>query len=600
MLVGFVVTAHASQRRTGVQPTQAGAAVSEGKASGRNIVPALETSRFEHGSHPRTFGVTTRTNPPMAPLQAFQNAILLHQQGRLGEAERLYRTVLKTEPCHSGALHHLGVIHAQQGKLEDAIELIRRSLMNDSQSTEAWSDLGVALETANRHAEAVQCYEKAIALRPDYTEAHYNLGNALQALERHDEAIARFRSALEVRSNHTEAHNNLGRSLHALGRFAEAVTHFKQALVFEPSFAEVENNLGTALQALERHAEAILHFERALRIKPNFAQAHVNLGISLCVLDRNLEALDHVQRSLALNPDSAATYHSLGTMFQKLKRYEEAIGSYQRAIALKSDYALAHFSLGTALHFRGRIAEAVEHFKTAIALQPDYPGNAIAQHLCAAYFGEQVPLRASDEYVRKSFDELAESFDAHLKKLDYRAPQLLMDAVEREIGIPSGSLGVLDAGCGTGLCGSLLRPFARRLIGVDLSEGMIAKARERDVYDELVVGELTAFLREKSQAYDLILSADTLVYFGDLGQIASAAAAALLPGGVIAFSLERLDADGAAPGYRLEKHGRYTHTEQYIRKIMTRVGAAIVSLERAVPRIERGAPVAGLLVVARK
>ena len=137
-------------------------------------------------------------------------------------------------------------------------------------------------------------------------------------------------------------------------------------------------------------------------------------------------------------------------------------------------------------------------------------------------------------------------------------------------------------------------------MGVDLSEGMIAKARDRGVYDELVTEELTEFLESRRHSYDLILSADTLVYFGDLEQVATAAAAALRPGGVIAFSLERLDAEGAEPGYHLEKHGWYTHTEQYVQEIMTRVGTAIVSLEHAVPRVERGAPVAGLLVVARK
>ena len=313
-----------------------------------------------------------------------------------------------------------------------------------------------------------------------------------------------------------------------------------------------------------------------------------------------MEALAVLAQSSALNPNSAEIHQYRAATLQRLKRYAEAIGCYEQALACKSDFVPAHLSLGSLLHFLGRFPEAIEHFKRAIALDPDNPGNAIARHLCSAFSGEQIPPRASNEYIRREFDTFADRFDAQLQRLEYRAPQLLTDAAARAIGGPSGSLEVLDAGCGTGLCGPLLRPFARRLIGVDLSEGMIAKARDRGVYDELVTEELTEFLESRRHSYDLILSADTLVYFGDLEQVATAAAAALRPGGVIAFSLERLDAEGAEPGYHLEKHGRYTHTEQYVQEIMTRVGTAIVSLKHAVPRVERGAPVAGLLVVARK
>jgi predicted TPR repeat methyltransferase len=202
--------------------------------------------------------------------------------------------------------------------------------------------------------------------------------------------------------------------------------------------------------------------------------------------------------------------------------------------------------------------------------------------------------------VRSIFERYAASFDSHLDRLGYRAPQLLTAAVARIIGATRGALDILDAGCGTGLCGPLLRPFARRLEGVDLAEAMLAKARERDVYDALAAGELTAFIAARKDAYDLILSADTLVYFGDLGAVTEAAAGALRDDGIIAFSLERLADEGAGPGYRLQEHGRYSHAESYVRRVLAAAGFTPIAIEPATPRNEGGSPVAGLLVVARK
>jgi predicted TPR repeat methyltransferase len=200
--------------------------------------------------------------------------------------------------------------------------------------------------------------------------------------------------------------------------------------------------------------------------------------------------------------------------------------------------------------------------------------------------------------VQQTFDSFAESFDSVLKKLDYRAPALVTEAVKVAVGETDGTLDILDAGAGTGLCGPLLRPLARRLVGVDLSPKMLAKAEGRGVYDVLDAGELTGYMRERTAAFDVVVSADTLVYFGDLAEVLAAAAAALRPGGHLVFTLEE-DADEGPQGYQLKPHGRYGHSERYARRALVAAGFENLVVGRVIPRLENQVPVQGLLIAAQ-
>ena len=161
---------------------------------------------------------------------------------------------------------------------------------------------------------------------------------------------------------------------------------------------------------------------------------------------------------------------------------------------------------------------------------------------------------------------------------------------------PSKRLDVLDAGCGTGLCGPLVASYARRLVGVDLSAGMLAHAKEKNVYDELLKTELTAYLRDNLGAFDLIVSGDALVYFGDLKDVVTAAAA-LRPNGLFVFTLEHAIGGRADFDYRLGLHGR--HTRAYVEQLLASSGLQ-PEIAQTELRMEAGVPVIGLVIRATK
>lgn len=386
-------------------------------------------------------------------------------------------------------------------------------------------------------------------------------------------------------------------ALAAAGDAAGAEPLYARALEADPTLAGTHNNHGNALRALGRLQEAAAAYRAAVAHGLHEGMAHYNLGSVLRQAERHGEADDAFRQSLALRPDHAEAWNNRGNLLRDLGRFGEAATGYRRALTLRPDWADAHDNLGAVLyllHEQGGVEEAAA---LARLWRRDHPANPLARHIGAAIAGEEADARAPDDYVRQTFDLFAEEFDRKLAELDYRAPSLLAGLLAEEE--PRTGLDVLDAGCGTGLCAASLRPYARRLVGVDLSDGMLDRARTRGLYDELQAAELVGFLADRPGAFDLVIAADVFCYFGVLDEAFAAARAALRPGGRLAFTVEELDPADGRP-HRVATHGRYAHAEAYIRTAVAGAGLALRRCDHDRLRYESGEPVMGLVVLAER
>jgi predicted TPR repeat methyltransferase len=405
-----------------------------------------------------------------------------------------------------------------------------------------------------------------------------------------------YRRVLETAPDHPRALHYAGVLAHQQGRNEEAVALIERSVALVPDKADWYSNLGIVLQSAQRLDPAIDAYRRAIEIDAGHANAHNNLGVLLRAVGRPVEAEAAYRAAIRAAPEHIDAYTNLGILLNGLKRTEEAAACYCKAITLRPKHPEARKLLALAHCTLGEVDKATEILEQWLEEEPD---NPVARHMLAACTGRDVPERASNGFIETTFDSFAASFEAKLARLSYRAPALVAAMVE-DCGLePLHCLDVLDAGCGTGLCGALIAPFARRLVGVDLSEGMLAHAKDKNVYHALVKAELGEYLRDNSEAFDLIVSADTLVYFGDLKDIVAAFAETLRPNGRLVFTLEHATGDRPDAGYRLELHGRYSHTRAYVEQLLTFSGLQS-KIIRAELRMEAGAPVAGLVICATK
>jgi predicted TPR repeat methyltransferase len=411
-----------------------------------------------------------------------------------------------------------------------------------------------------------------------------------------DAASTVFHRILAVAPEHPGALNFLGIVSYHTGRRKEALEFVGRAAAAAPDHAGIQNNLGNMLIEGGNVDGAIEAYKRSLEIDPAQPEPLNNLASILKARHDYADAEQLLRHALTLDAKHGPAHHNLGEVLVRTGRPKEAIDHFWHAALLMPQEEFNPYFIALAYDRVGQRAAAVEILQEWLEKDPD---NVQARHLLSGFSGKEVPQRASNAFVETIFDRFANSFESQLAKLEYKAPKLVTAAFEAVVGAPQGQLAILDAGCGTGLCAPLLRPHAGHLSGVDLSAGMLEKAAATELYDRLTKGELTAFIAANEGAYDAIISADTLCYFGGLEAFAAAAAAAIRPGGVLVFTVEALD-ESADKDHHLNTSGRYSHAGPYLDRVFGDAGFEIVERKSEVLRLENLEPVAGFVFTARR
>lgn len=416
----------------------------------------------------------------------------------------------------------------------------------------------------------------------------------LHRQQRLDEAEGLYRRLLATHPDDVDLLHFLGVLQSQRGDLANAEASIRAAVARSPGYIDAQNNLGNVLFERKKLAEAGAQYELVLQLAPQHASAWNNLGNVRRHLGDAAGAIAAFETAIRHDKALAGAHQNLGNAYRNVGRLDDAIAQYRKALALRGDKIALYVHLGRTLFRHGRLAEAAAVYSQWLQREP---GNPIAAHMLAACSGNATPERASDAFVKATFDAFAEDFDEVLGELQYRAPQLVAEAVATCLG-PGARVDVLDAGCGTGLCGPLLRDLARRLVGIDLSPAMLSRARERRAYDELIETEVIGWAEARPGEFDVVASADVLVYFGDLFAVLHAFATVLRPGGHLVFTTER--ATAADRGFVLHPHGRYSHTVEHVAGALQAAGLELLRNEPVQLRLEGGEPVAGSLVVARR
>jgi predicted TPR repeat methyltransferase len=485
------------------------------------------------------------------------------------QADARLSALLEAGIPQARALLRWGSELLRAGQAADAVTAFRAAAALSPAEGAAWTSLGIALDRAGDAATAVACLEHSVGLARDQPDTWLLLGIGREKLDDVPGAEADYRVALELAPSSAAAWKCLGALLDRKRDLEGAIAALQSYVVHGAPDAAVFALLGKVLYEDGRLREANDPYTKASALEPKnpvFAR-----------MARRTRFLRDVLEGSSVDA-ALATFER---------------GPLKPASSDNETHDLLDIACGVLSGFGHHDAA----LRVATRWAELWPGSASARYLLASLEGTggPAPPRSPDDYIVESFDAFAAHFDEQLVGvLGYDVPQKLCALVGKSL-IAGRLYDALDAGCGTGLCGPLIRPMARHLTGVDLSRKMLDLARARGVYDTLVCEELTAYLERSADAFDLIVSADVLIYFGDLQPLLDAAARALRPSGLFAVSYETT-VEGER---RLGPSGRFAHAASYVTSIAAR-SFDILDSEDALLRREGRKRVKGQLLVLRR
>lgn len=569
----------------------------------------------------------------------FQQALALHEQGRFDEAESLYRQILETAPRNPDVLNLLGLVAQAKGIHNEAVELFYKAVCEAPTHAPFYFNLALSLDLWDKPHEALDNYRKALKIDPGIKEAWNNIGTLCQKLGQAAEAETAYRRAAALDSEYAEPRVNLARmkkdlselkalakrfphdalSLYFLadehyraGEYDLAAEYATQASANAPTDAEIKILSGLICLAQENTAEARICFQKALALDPRSVPALVNLANLETAAGEYETAEKHYKRALELSPQNLDAHINYADMLYRQKRLPEALEEYRTAVVIDPGIPEISNNLGVILKDIGEYEEALGLFFNAFNQRPETgefsvniaetltllhgqkpetavkiaqnwhrqaPDNAFAVHICAALQGK-LENENNQIYVEKLFDNFADNYELVLQKLDYGVVRSLRNFT----GPVEGTL--VDLGCGTGLAGLAYQAAGTRLVGVDISEKMLAQARKKGIYKELIKADIVSWLLQKPQA-DAFVAADVFNYIGRLESVIDAAAPIKL-----AFSTED---DHSVDTCRLTPSGRFAHNPEYVEKLLQKAGYHRIERQSSVLRTENGQPVKGTL-----
>jgi predicted TPR repeat methyltransferase len=413
------------------------------------------------------------------------------------------------------------------------------------------------------------------------------------------QACGRFLGQIELMSDPrlSDALPDKAQALFMAGRLDEAAALYRQRLQEKPQDLEANQALGFIYFQARQFDLAQYFAGEALKLDPAYLDGFRLRGMALMQLGRLAPALQCFSQALALKPDSVELLVNHATALLELKRLDEALAGFDRVVALDPNNAVGWNNRANTLVALKRLEEAATCYERALQIRPDLETARSNRFLVLLQLRKV--SRIADFALRDMFDEVATRFDQLMVDgLDYRGHLHLRTLADAKLPPLKPPLRILDLGCGTGLVGDAFKDLAAggRLDGIDLAPRMIEVARKRGIYDDLILGDLETVLAAPGPDYDLIVSADTMVYLGDLAPTFRGVFNRLAAGGFYLFAVE----SKTGSGWEQTDVSRFRHSETYLKEEAARCGLDYFAQMDCTLRYEREEPVPGLGVALQK
>lgn len=486
------------------------------------------------------------------------------------------------------------------------------------------------------YAKACEIYQLLLQSNPKNEGYLIACGNCYDALGDKEKAIDCYCSALKTNKDSEAALLNLSTIYYELKDLPQAENYAQAVLKLNPNNMAAWQNLANVAYCHADYATALSYYRKMYDYNHNSYIAMINMANTYYSMGKYVLSLEFARKSLDKHPSSITAHMIAANSLSAMGKYEKAIDMYTRAyeqdnsrVEILNSLSEAYRSLNdwencmlfawryiknsgqplneTQLNFGYLLYECFSEKSPELAEKyaakwlKFFPDNEVTKHMANAILNGKALDGSSSDFIKVTFDAFAPDFDQTLADLDYQAPQLIYEALSKNL---KRSLFaryfIADLGCGTGLCGEKVKKYAagKELIGIDLSEKMIAQAEKKKIYSKLICDDVCHYLENSDYFFHVMIASDVWTYFGDLAKPFVRVSRALLPDGLFIFTFS--ENNFTKDDFFLTPSGRFVHAPAYVERVLKSAGLRLISSERHILRNEAERPIYGYVVVARK
>ena len=484
--------------------------------------------------------------------------------------------------------------------------------------------------------KALEIYQLLFQGDPKNESHAIACGVCNDALGNKEVACDYFAEALKINRKSEAALLNLSTTYYELKDFEKSEDYARRVLDINPQSISAWQNLANIAFCNEQYEVALEYYQQMYKYNSNSYIAMINIANTYYCLGKYVLSLEFAKKSLQKHPSSVAAHILAANSLNAMGKYEKAIDMYTRALELDEENVDLFSSLSETYHylsdwencllFAWRHVKKLQDPLNSVQLNFGYllyecysekskelaqkyaakwlkyfPDNKIVNHMANALINGGALQESDAEFIKETFDSFAPEFEKTLSDLEYQAPDLIREALEKNLKTSIFTkYHILDLGCGTGLCGEKIKKFAtiRGLLGVDLSEKMLEIARAKKIYAELFCDDICHYMENSEYFFHVIVASDVLTYFGDLTKVCVRVARSLTPDGLFVFTFSENEIN--KDDFFMAPSGRFVHAPAYVERVLKSAGLKLVSSERHILRNEAESPVYGYVTVARK
>lgn len=557
----------------------------------------------------------------------------LCEKGLFEQALKIAKQELINYQNNSVFLHQYGSILVLQGKFKEATSFLENAVKLKPNEALYHSDLAVCYTNLTMYDEAIEHLEIAAQLEPDNVYIYHYFASIYFKLLLLNEAKKYWLLALKINESYQPSLYYLAQLYFRENNYCEAKKLLNKLIAINP-----ENYLGLKLLGHiyfleENFDDALKFYEETYHYCHDDIDLLNNMGATLIKLKQDEKAIYYFIKAVSLNNGHYESLNNLASLYLKQDRYEIAARHYENLLENYSDDIEAHYNLAVCYMTSGDLDKALNHFdKITIddknfycdslvniaiiyikkknyfqareyleKILSVYPDTLQATFLLDVISDSPKSKAIPEQFTKNLFDNYAVYYEKHMVEvLKYRLHEIILHFIQqmKKEDLKLTSFDILDLGCGTGLVAQQLKPYARKLIGVDISEKMIHYASKKNIYNSLIQEDLIYYLANNSNCFDMIIAADVFNYFGELINIFKHIKNHLTQNGIFIFSIELLEE--ASSHYLISKHIRFRHSEAYILDLIKASGLSLIDKQKIIPRYQDNQPVEALIFCLKK